>query len=291
MTLPALLLIFLSTGIHAGWNLFAHSRRSDQSLFLRTAIVTMCVGVLPVVYAEWMRTPFPPQVWGLLVLTGIFQALYFLGITLGYRVGNFTVVYPVARALPVLILALVDVARGNPPTALGWMGIVLVTLGCVLAPLESIRAAQLGNYINRTGGFILMIALATVGYTIVDKVALESLPIGLESAVRYGVWQVIFTSPFLFFALWFADGKVQLDREWSSWRRAAVVALSIAAAYWLILWAYQLIPHASYVVAMRQLSIVLGVVGGALLLKESAAGLRIAAALLIVSGVACIALA
>lgn len=290
MTLPALLLIFLSTAIHAGWNMFAHARSRDQALFLRTALVTIAIGLLPALYAELTRSAFPPQVWGLLVLTGVFQAIYFFGITLGYRIGHFTVVYPVARGLPVLILALVDVARGVPLTPLSWTGILLVTGGCILAPLESIRTMQIGAYLNRAGGFILVIALGTVGYTIVDKIALEQLPVGLESAVRYGVWQVAFTAPFLYLGLRMVDGSVALGSDLLTWRRALLVALATAAAYWLILWAYQLIPHASYVVALRQMSIVLGVVGGALLLKEPAARLRITAALMIVAGVACIAL-
>jgi hypothetical protein len=32
----------------------------------------------------------------------------------GYKSGDFTVVYPVARALPVLVLAFVDWGRGEP---------------------------------------------------------------------------------------------------------------------------------------------------------------------------------
>jgi drug/metabolite transporter (DMT)-like permease len=258
---------------------------------LRTAAVTIAIGLIPALIAEFLRTPFPSVVWGLLILAGIFQTFYFLGITLGYRIGHFTVVYPVARSLPVVILALIDVARGHPPAPLGWLGILLVTTGCMLAPLESIRTFHWRYYFNRAGLFILMIAFAIVGYTIVDKIALEQLPIGIESAVRYGVWEVVFTAPFLFIGMRLIDGPVKLGRDVVIWRRAGVVALSIAAAYWLILWAYQLVAHASYVVAMRQLSIVLGVLGGAILLKEPAAGLRIFAALLIVAGVACIALA
>ncbi|MEX1018026.1 MAG: hypothetical protein WDZ49_00125 [Litorilinea sp.] len=291
MTLPALLVIMFSTTIHAGWNLFAHTRRTDQSLFLRTTVVTVVVGIVPALVAEMLRTPFPPAVWGLLLAAGIFQSIYFLGITLGYRIGHFTVVYPVARALPVLMLTLFDVARGRPPELLGWVGILLVTTGCALAPLESLRQINWGLYLNRAGAYILVIALGGVGYSVVDKLALEMLPLGLESAIRYGVWEVAFTVPFLFAGLRLVDGRVDLARDFGSWRRAAVVALSIASAYWLILWAYQLIPQASYVVAMRQMSIVLGVIGGALILKEPAARMRLGAALLIVAGVACIAFA
>ncbi|MCB8945767.1 MAG: hypothetical protein H6658_18620 [Ardenticatenaceae bacterium] len=49
-----------------------------------------------------------PATWPYLLVTGCFQAMYYLGLLQGYKSGDFTVVYPVARALPVLILAFVD---------------------------------------------------------------------------------------------------------------------------------------------------------------------------------------
>ncbi len=125
MPTAALGLVFLSTILHASWNLLAHARRNDQTLFLRAALVTGLVGLGPVLWSEWTGSNrFPPMVWLLLVITGLFQGLYFLGLTRGYGSGDFTVVYPVARALPVLILALVDAGRGQVPSALGWLGII-----------------------------------------------------------------------------------------------------------------------------------------------------------------------
>src|SRR5690606_5071820 len=109
----------------------------------------------------------------LLAITGIFQSLYFFGLSRGYSSGDFTVVYPVARALPVLILALVDVARGHAPSAWGWLGMFLVVAGCLLSPLQSPRAIRLDRYVNATGGWVLVTALAGVGYSVVDKLAAE----------------------------------------------------------------------------------------------------------------------
>ena len=62
-------------------------------------------------------------------------------------------------------------------------------------------------------------------------------------------------------------------------------------AYWLVLYAYQLSAYASYVLALRQVSIVIGTAAGAFLFHEPARGLRVGAALAILGGAACIALA
>ena len=62
-------------------------------------------------------------------------------------------------------------------------------------------------------------------------------------------------------------------------------------AYSLVLWAYQLSERASYVIALRQFSIVLGVVAGTFLLREKAGFARITAALVIVGGIILISMA
>ena len=60
-------------------------------------------------------------------------------------------------------------------------------------------------------------------------------------------------------------------------------------AYWLILWAYQLSPIASYVVAFRQFSIVIGAIFAFLVFKEQGAAVRLSGAVLIVMGLMLIA--
>ncbi len=285
-----IVLIGISVFMHAGWNLLAHARRSDGMLLMRAMLITGLIGALPALILEWRGPAFPAQVWGLLALTGICQAVYFFGLTKGYSRGDFTVVYPLARALPVLFLALVDLARGRVPSLLGWAGMLLVVAGCALAPLESLRGITLARYRSRALLWVLVTALGTVGYTAIDKIAAEALPPGPLTAARYQVVEVIATIPFLWLALRLA-GQRLTERGEAQWRWAAVAALFIFGAYWLVLWAYQLSPFASYISALRQFSIVIGVVVAAVVLHEPAPWLRIGAALVIVAGIVCIAFA
>jgi uncharacterized membrane protein len=60
-------------------------------------------------------------------------------------------------------------------------------------------------------------------------------------------------------------------------------------AYWLILWAYQLSPYASYIVAFRQFSIVIGAIMAFIIYKEQGVAVRLMGALFITSGLALIA--
>lgn len=290
MTLLPILLIGLSSIMHAGWNLLAHSQRADGALFLRVTLITGLVGLIPAVVMELQGPAFAMQVWLLLAITGIFQALYYLGLTMGYRSGDFTLVYPLARALPVLFLAVVDLARGRMPTALGWLGMALVMAGCALAPLESLRGVSWAQYRKPVMVWVLVTALGTLGYTTIDKIAAELLPAGPVSAARYGVLESLFTAPYLWLALRLGHQRLS-QSDGKGWKWAAVAAFFIFTAYWLILWAYQLSPYASYISALRQFSIVIGVVTAAIILHEPARGMRIGAAVVITAGILCISFA
>ena len=125
--------------------------------------------------------------------------------------------------------------------------------GCAVTPLESLRGASLGRYLNRAMLWIVVTALGTVGYTTVDKLAAELIAPGPAMAARYGIMETAFTLP----PLWLLLKALRQEREgepgWAGWGWPALTALGVFGGYWLVLWAYQLVPYASYVVATRQL--------------------------------------
>jgi drug/metabolite transporter (DMT)-like permease len=283
----SLVLVLVSAALHAGWNLSVRGQRQDDQL-LRIAAVTTLFGLGPVLLAEMGRTPLLPSTWRYFPVAGVFLAIYYLGLTRGYTGGDFTVVYPLARAIPVLLLAVVDVFRGHPPTALGWLGMVLVTAGCVLAPLESPRDLGLAHYRNRTTLWILVAAVGVFGYTTVDSTAARVMPPGVGTAVRYFVLQTAASLVAYLGILAILRQPIRLGGSWAAWQRPTLATGFVLASYSLILWAFQLSPHASYIVALRQFSIVIGVIAAAILFREPAPRFRIAMALIITAGVICI---
>lgn len=289
MPLLPLLIVFISTFMHASWNLLARQQRG-RDIFLPLLLFVSGLGLLPALSAEWLSEPILPQVWFYLLVTGVFQAIYYLGLLQGYKSGDFTVVYPVARALPVLVLAFVDWGRGEPPSLWGWLGMVLISAGCLLIPLQSWRDFSWAKYANRMMAWVLLAATGTVGYTLVDRAAAAVMRGGWDTAVRYAIFE--FTSTFL---LYWLVLKLLRYPTWQLpekviWLQAALAGLFMFGAYALVLWAYQLVAHVSYVVALRQFSIVLGVIAGTFLFNEPAPRWRIGMAMLIVLGVALISL-
>ena len=74
------------------------------------------------------------------------------------------------------------------------------------------------------------------------------------------------------------------------WKLPALAASMNFACYWLVLWAYQLSQHASYVVAFRQFSIVIGVILAFAIYKEQGLIPRLTGTLVLTFGLVLIGL-
>jgi drug/metabolite transporter (DMT)-like permease len=285
-----LLILLCSTFMHAGWNLLMRHRKSQTAYFMfQMYVVIAAAGLAPMAAAGLLSESLPPKVWLCAAVSGVFSAVYSMALAKGYASADFTVVYPVARALPVLMVAVGDMLLGRTPTAIGWLGMATVTAGCFLAPIESFRALHPRVYFHRSTLWMLLTALGTVGYTLVDKAAVGFVSTGPASAARYGYLYFAFTAV-SYTILWRLFEKKPSGSETPRWSFAALAALMTFGAYWLVLWAYQLVERASYVVAFRQFSIVIGVILAFLIYKEKGKAVRVAAALLIVLGLVIIAL-
>lgn len=294
MNPTAIALVLSSTFMHASWNLLARRRRSEGLFFERMNLITLLLGFIPAVWSELLVRSIPPKAWFYLMLSGISCGFYYLSLATAYSWGDFTVVYPVARALPVLMLGLIDALRGRFPSPLGWLGMVLVSIGCMLSPLTSLREITPSRYLNRSSLWVFLTALGTVGYSTFDKLSSEIVLQGPATAARYGYFFASI-SGICYIAMRRAAGRRLMgggkeERDDPGWKAPLLGSLFNFGAYWLVLWAYQLTGRASYVVAFRQFSIAIGVAAAFLIYKERGVLIRTAAALIITAGLIAIGL-
>lgn len=282
----AVALVLSSTFMHASWNLLARKGRSEGIFFQRMNLITLLLGFIPAVWSELRVRSIPPRAWLYVSLSGVSCGFYYLSLAASYSRGDFTVVYPVARALPVLMMGLVDVLRGRFPSPFGWVGMVLVAAGCMLSPLTSFREISSSRYLSGSLLWVFLTALGTVGYSTFDKLSSEIILRGPATAARYGYFFASI-SGLCYIGMRKALGKVIEGRgkgEDPGWRKPFLGSLFNFGAYWLVLWAYQLTNRASYVVAFRQFSIVIGVAAAFLIYREKGVTVRTAAALIITAG-------
>lgn len=173
MSPAALALVLVSVCMHAGWNVLG--KRNAPSL----ASFTLAYGaggavMLPLVLLGPSLTALPSAFWGWLALSGLCQMLYMGGLAWAYARGDVSVLYPIARALPVVLVPLVSIVLLGSRVLDRWdgLGMVLVVAGALCLPLSHPQARRLSTYLTPAMGFALLAAAGTVGYSLIDKQAL-----------------------------------------------------------------------------------------------------------------------
>jgi drug/metabolite transporter (DMT)-like permease len=288
MTSAVILIVLISAFMHAGWNLLARFERSERDFYRKMLITILVIGFVPAVISELLTHSMTRVAWVCVFGSGTCAGLYLYFLARAYESSDFSIVYPVARALPVIFVAFGDALRGRYLTPAGWAGVFLVAAGVIFVPIESFRKISIKNYLNRTSLWMLLAAMGTVGYTLLDKVAAETVQQSPATAARYGYFYfAISVLPYLF--LLKINGVKDEKFEPTTWKLAIPAAILSFAAYWLILWAYQLVPYAGYIVAFRQISIVIGAVLAFIIFKERGIRYRLSGASLIALGLILIA--
>jgi len=274
--------------MHAGWNLFARQQRSEIIFFSRMLTVTAVIGFLPAVLSEILTHSLTFKAWICVAGSGLCCGAYFYFLARAYESSDFTIVYPIARSLPVLFVGIGDVLRGRYLSLGGWIGILLVVSGCFFTPLHSFRDFSFRRYFNRTSLWMLLTALGTVGYTLLDKVASEIVQQGPATAARYGY--IFFLISCVTYRALLKIFKIKKQNSNSvGWKLPVLAACLNFGSYWLVLWAYQLTQFASYVVAFRQFSIIIGVILAFTIYKEKGLLVRLTGTLLLTAGLVIIA--
>lgn len=281
MTLFALSLVTISAFTHAFWN-FLSKRQSSSAAFFLMASLTSSVILLPFLYIfRSGLAAIPISVWGLIVATGAAQALYYIFLAGAYLTGDLSYAYPLARSLPVVLVATFSVAlgRGDQIHPLAYFGFAAVTAGCILLPLPKFNDIHLRHYRHKWVLFALLAAVCITGYTLLDDQSLRILRVlpgiplsNIGWTLLFGELEGISISVFLaiFILGWGRERRVLMQASRFDWGMAARVGLIITTTYGLVLLAMAYVSNVSYVFAFRQLSIPIGAALGILVRKEPA---------------------
>jgi drug/metabolite transporter (DMT)-like permease len=274
--------------MHAVWNLMVRGHGDKQVMVLRMLMVIGAVGLIPAVVSEWMTRSMTPSMWGLAAVAGTANGLYYVFLARSLTVADFATAFPVIRALPVVLIALGDVALGKMIAPVGWVAVWLVAAGCLLTPQESFRSISHHHYWRISSIWILLAAVAAVGYTLLDGKAMDLINasaggLDIATGARYQYFHLLFS-----LAAVTVVGKrlrkASRTNRPAGWRIPAMAAALNFAGYCMILCCYQLVAQRSYVWAMRQFSIIIGVVLAFAIFKERGKLVRLTGAALIMAG-------
>lgn len=282
MTLTALLLVLLAALAHATWNLLAKGAAGGGA-FVWLASLVAGAALAPV--ALVIAVVSEPEVgWdgvAFMAGSGALHTAYFVCVQRGYATGDLSLVYPLARGSgPLLATVIAVLALGERP------GPLVVAGGLLIAGAVISLAARTPRPQERAAvGYALLTGLLIGIYTVWDKHAVDGLG---QSPVIYllGNYAVML----ILLAPLAARRRDLVRTAWADHRRAVLgVGLLGPAAYVLVLVALTT-TDVAYVAPAREVSIVFATLLGAQVLGEGSRVRRMIAAVVIVAGVALLAL-
>lgn len=284
MTPAALGLVLSAAFIHATWNLLAKRVGGGPAfVWLFGSVSSLLYAPLAAAVIFIVRPHIGAVQLLFIVGTAVLHLVYFLMLQGGYRLGDLSLVYPLARGTgPMLSSAAAIVFFGERPTPIAIAGTVLVGAGIFL--LAGNPAALRGAGARRAVGFAVLTGATIAAYTLWDKRAVSVLgipPLLLDWGSNLG--RTLLVAP-VAFARFDAVRAV-----WRAHRREVIlVALLTPMAYILVLTALVFTP-VSYVAPAREISILVGTAMGARLLAEGDVRRRMFAAGAMVLGVTALA--
>ncbi len=288
MPILAIVLVCLSALLHASWNLLA-KKKSSGPAFLALAMVVPSIILSPLIITSPLHALDKPF-WVLLALSGASQVLYLVALSLAYRAADIGSVYPISRALPVLMVALVGLLAGNVLPLVTWVGMVMLTIGCLLVPLVEFKEWSWRSYLTHGCFWAFITALGIVGYSIADNQALAVMEDSFvemstfRQALLFLALQSLSITLWMFPALCFAVGRRAVKAALPEISSIVPAGVMIGLTYSLVLYAMTMTENVAYIVALRQLSIPIGVILGVIFLHERLYRPRLIGALLVCVG-------
>lgn len=269
MTPSTYLLVVLSAITHAYWNFLLKRSRNGQIIVGLSKLVE--AGMLaPFLMIGYAASPVRlADTWILPFVGAILVLINYVALAAAYRRAELSVVYPISRGGMLLFLPpLAFLTIGERLSVLGWTALTLIVAGIAMLQIPSFSLASLvrfGGEIHSTAtAYALLAAFVAACYTVWDKRAIQVL-----SPLTYFAAYTVILGIVYAFVLPLMTRAQTLSKVWrGEWKIITQIAVLNTGSYLLALIALQT-GQASYVIALRQLSIAVGAMLGWRLLGES----------------------
>lgn len=270
-----ILAVLAAAFLHAFWN-FLLKENNDKAL----SMYAVTVGHLPIALVGVAFVGLPPsEALPYIILSGFLHTGYQVFLMNAYRFGALSNIYPIARGLSPLLLALVTMGFAHDELSrLELLGIGLVAGALIIFGLAQYR-------FNKDGPMGVILAIITgcfiASYSLTD--ALGTRVTGSAFAF-YGAMSfvnvLLFTGYYLCFH---RDALKRLPRE--GMKMMVVGGGASYLAYVMVLWACLTLPVA-VVSSLRETSVLIVMIFGVVFLKEDLTRPKLLACIAVVCGIA-----
>ncbi|MFF7140453.1 EamA family transporter [Streptomyces nodosus] len=274
MPVSAYAAVLAAAVLHAVWNSMAHRIPDKLVAFaLINCAYTLGAGLLVCL------TPLPtPAAWPFIAASAALEVTSQLFLLRAYQLGDFGQMYPLARGLAPLLVAVASVAfLGAGLSPLQCTGVLLVSGGLAALALAS---GRIGRAQLPALGAAACTGVIIAGYTLVDATGVRQG----SDVLAYIAWLFLCQGPVLpLLAL--ARRRTAL---WAQLRPVCGTGLTggflSLAAYGLVIWA-QARGDATTVAALRETGILVAAAIATLLFREPFGRLRLAASAVVLTGI------
>lgn len=268
---------------HALWNYVAKEAGDKDSFMLLINVFSLAI-FLPVFYVILPEIYFPVEILPFLFVSGVAETIYFLALGKAYETGDLSVVYPVARSSPMFVAIAASLLIGERISPWGALGIALILFGVYVLHLKGWSGEELTRPLKALGDpasrYAFVAALGTTVYSISDKMGVTAV-----DPLLYSFWLGFVITGMLSMVIVKRRGVSLLREELrGSLFKVSVAGVLVKGGYMLVLVAMSM-AQVSYILALRQVSVVLGAALGVVLLKERYGGVRIVGSMIIFVGV------
>lgn len=272
MTWEIMLLVLFGASLHAVWNIQV---KAGEDRLRGTIMVAIGAGVVTVPALIVLPLPRPGCAL-LLILSVLIHLFYFLLVALAYQKAELSVVYPLTRgSAPALTTLVALVVVNESPSLLAWAGVALISLGALVL-IGGVRYQE--NW-RRSLFLAFTNSLVIVCYTIVDGLGARLS----GHSFSYTAWMIFFTAVLVLLVFVAVERREALHHLAAKWPMGVCGGACLFTSYGLALWAMTRAPIA-LVGALRETSIVFGVVLAGSVLKERITAKRWVSIALIAGG-------
>jgi drug/metabolite transporter (DMT)-like permease len=276
---PLIIVIVIGAGaLHACWNAIAKQVKDQLMAFAWIGLTSAAIGGLVLTITGLPYTAAIPYA----IASGVIHVGYNLGLMNSYRLGAFNQTYPIARGISPLVVAVgAYFLASEHLSAAALAGVMTLAAGLISLAFSAGRITRADSPAVIAA---ILTGLTIAAYTIVDGLGVRHS----HDPWAYAAFLFVLQGPPM--AIFAAFRRSAADwRDTAALRYGSLAAALSVIAYGVVLWAQSRAPLAE-VAAIRETSVVFAALIGFLVLREDFGRRRVAAAVVIATGIVLIGL-
>lgn len=272
MSTSVFLLVLGAALLHATWNIIV---KGGANKLFETAMNALGGGLGAMFILPFLPAP-ARECWGLLAVSCACHLTYYMCMAAAYRVADLSLGYTIMRGTAPMLTALTLWLFGVPLPPAGWAGVFLLCLGIFCLALQQ-KLAGKGSLKGVL--YSLRTSLVIMGYTLADGYGARLS----GDSISYTCW-IFFLNIFPIHIYVLARyGREYLGYLRNRGKIGISGGLCGLGSYGIAIWAMTLAPIA-LVAALRETSVIFGMIMAVIFLGEKFTWLRACAIMLVVAG-------